>query len=84
MTPQTALQRAAAVGVDLTLSRGRTCMIEKVVRIRKLDSDTRREDLAFWLTRPPAERIAAVDCLRRQLHGRAARLQRTARVVSRA
>ena len=58
-------------------------MIEKFVRIRKLDSDTRREDLTYWLTRTPAERIAAVEYLRRQFHGSAARLQRTARVVQR-
>ena len=59
-------------------------MIERVVRIRKLDSDTRREDLAYWLSRPLAERTAAVESLRRQYYGSAARLQRTARVVQRA
>lgn len=58
-------------------------MIEKVVRIRKLDSDTQREDLAYWLTRPPAERTAAVEYLRRQFYGSTARLQRSARVVQR-
>lgn len=58
-------------------------MIEKVVQIRSLNSDIRREDLAYWLSRPPAERIAAVEHLRRQLHGSAARLQRTVRVTQR-
>jgi len=58
-------------------------MIEKVVRIRKLNSDTRQEDLTFWRSRSPAERIAAVESLRRQFHGSAARLQRIARVVQR-
>ncbi len=59
-------------------------MIERVVRIRKLESDTRRDDLAYWLTRSPAERIAAVESLRKQFHGTAAGLQRIARVVQRA
>lgn len=59
-------------------------MIARVVRIRKLDSYTLREDLAYWLTRTPAERIAAVESLRKQFHGSTARLQRIARVVQRA
>jgi hypothetical protein len=59
-------------------------MMAKVVRIRKLDSDTRREDLTYWLTRSPVERIAVVESLRKQFHGSAARLQRIARVVQRA
>ncbi len=58
-------------------------MIERVVRIRKLESDTRRDDLAYWLMRSPTERIAAVESLRKQFHGSAPRLQRTARVVQR-
>ncbi len=58
--------------------------MQKVVQIRSLDADTQREDLAYWLSRPPAERIAAVEDLRRQFHGSAARLQRTARVTQRA
>jgi hypothetical protein len=59
-------------------------MMQKIVQIRSLDSNTRREDLAYWLSRPPAERVAAVEYLRRQFHGSAARLQRTARVTQRA
>jgi len=59
-------------------------MIAKIVQIRSLDSDTQREDLAYWLSRPSTERIAAVEYLRRQFHGSAARLQRAARVTQRA
>ena len=57
-------------------------MIQKVVTKRKLnDSSSIKEDLAFWLKKPPEERVAAVDYLRRQYHGSTARLQRLARVV---
>ncbi len=40
--------------------------------------------LAYWLSRPAAERIAAVEFLRRQYLGPGARLQRVLRVVERA
>ncbi len=60
-------------------------MIEKVVRKRNLkDFSEVRENLAFWLSKTPDERIAEVERLRRQYHGGAARLQRCARVVERA
>jgi hypothetical protein len=57
-------------------------MIEKSVK--KLDlrgSLSVKEDLAYWLSKTPRERIAAIECLRGQFHGSAARLQRSARVV---
>lgn len=59
-------------------------MIEKVVT----KADLRRfsevkENLAYWLSRPPAERVAAVEYLRRQRDGSTARLQRVARVIRR-
>lgn len=45
-------------------------MIRKVLAKRELnDPDSARADLAYWLGRPPAERVAAVDVLRRQHHG---------------
>jgi len=59
-------------------------MIEKVVKkgnLRELESA--RENLAYWLSKTPAERIAAVDYLRRQRHGDTERLQRVARVIQR-
>jgi hypothetical protein len=58
--------------------------IEKVVKKARLDDrSTAREDLAYWLSKTPAERVAAVDQLRRQYYGDSVRLQRVARVVKR-
>ena len=42
-----------------------------------------RQDLAFWLSRPAQERVAAVEFLRRQFDGSGARLQRVLRVTHR-
>lgn len=48
------------------------------------DEDTRtHRALAYWLTRPADERVAAVEFLRRQFIGPGARLQRVLRVTSR-
>ena len=41
-------------------------------------------EAAYWRSRPAAERIAAVEFLRRQSHGSGARLQRVLRVTERA
>lgn len=59
-------------------------MIKKVVNIKNLDekNDT-LDDLKYWLSKSPQERIAAVEYLRRQFHGSSARLQRVARVIQR-
>jgi hypothetical protein len=60
-------------------------MIEKVVKKAKLaEFDEIRANLDYWLSRPPEERVAAVEQLRIQRHGKLPRLQRTARVVKRA
>jgi hypothetical protein len=56
-------------------------MIERVVAKRKLDESSAKEDLAYWLSRTPEERVSAVEFLRRQYHGNTARLQRSARIV---
>ncbi|HLE40499.1 MAG TPA: hypothetical protein VI956_03220 [Nitrospirota bacterium] len=57
-------------------------MIAKTMRKESLRNISEvKEDLAFWLTKTPEERIAAVELLRRQQHGSSERLQRTARVV---
>ena len=59
-------------------------MIEKVVRKKNMQGFSEiKENLAYWLSKTPGERIAAVEHLRRQSHGNSARLQRTARVVKR-
>jgi hypothetical protein len=63
--------------------------IERVVRITELHDDSGpARDLAYWLSRPPAERIAEVERLRREYDGIPAdgdfpRLQRVARVLDR-
>jgi len=59
-------------------------VIDKKVKIRSLeDSSQIKEDLEYWLSRSPEERLAAVDFLRRQYHGNTERLQRVARVIQR-
>lgn len=59
-------------------------MIEKVVRKGNLqDFLELKENLAYWLSRTPKERVAALEHLRRQHNGSSARLQRSARVVQR-
>jgi hypothetical protein len=57
-------------------------MIERVVKKLDLKRDSSiKEDLAYWLSKTPQERIAAIELLRRQYHGSSARLQRSARVI---
>jgi hypothetical protein len=59
-------------------------MIKKVVRKRSLqDFSEVKENLAYWLSKTPDERIAEVDRLRRQYHGSSTRLQRSTRIVQR-
>jgi hypothetical protein len=59
-------------------------MIAKVVQKRKLqDFSEVKENLAYWLSKTSDERVSAVEYLRRQLDGRSARLQRSARVIQR-
>lgn len=58
--------------------------IEKVVRLRSLhDPELEREDLEYWLSRPPEERVAEVDRLRWEFHGGPQRLQGPVRIVER-
>ena len=59
-------------------------MIQKVVTKRTLnDLSSRKNDLLFWLTKSPEERISTVEYLRRQFYGSTARLQRSARIIQR-
>lgn len=59
-------------------------MIEKVVIKRSLhDRSAEKEDLEYWLSRPPGERMAAVESLRRHFYGNLPRLQRVVRVLQR-
>ena len=75
---------ADPIGFDRACHNGDKSMIQKVVKIKSLEeNDSRTDDLEYWLKRPPEERVAAVDYLRRQYHGSSARLQRVARVIQR-
>ena len=59
-------------------------MIEKVVRKSCLsDFSEPQENLSYWLTKTPEERVSAVEYLRRQIHGSSAGFQRTARAFKR-
>ena len=42
-------------------------MIEKVLTITSLDEDTSQQDVAYWLSRPSEERLAAVELLRERV-----------------
>jgi hypothetical protein len=57
-------------------------LMEKVIQIKPLhDPDSAQGNVEYWLARPAAERIAAVELLRNQYYGTLPRLQRVARVV---
>ena len=59
-------------------------MIQKTVKkYRVPERTTIQDDLAYWLSKTPEERVATVDYLRTQYYGNATRLQRVARVVQR-
>jgi hypothetical protein len=59
-------------------------MIKKVVQKKDLREFSEvKDNHAYWLSKTPEERIAAVEQMRRQQHGSSARLQRIARVVQR-
>ena len=59
-------------------------MIQKVINKRDLrDFSSIKEDLIYWLSKTPEERVAAVDYLRKQYYGSTERLQRSARVIKR-
>jgi hypothetical protein len=59
-------------------------MIRKVVRKGNLkDLSEAKEDLEYWLSHPPDERVDAVELLWRERHGDEERLQRVARAVQR-
>lgn len=54
-------------------------MIKKVVKVTRIKD--KGNDLAYWLSRSPQERIEAVEILRKQFNGSAKRLQRTITVI---
>jgi len=57
-------------------------MIEKVVRKLDLKKDSSiKEDLIYWLSKTPEERIASIEFLRRQYHGSAERLHKVKYII---
>jgi hypothetical protein len=57
-------------------------MIQKIVKkFRINDISSAKDDLAYWLSKSPEDRVSAVEYLRRQYHGNTARLQRSARII---
>ncbi len=59
-------------------------MIQKIVKIKNLnDKDLISDDLKYWLSKSPEERVETVDYLRKQFHGNSERLQRVVRVIQR-
>lgn len=59
-------------------------MIEKVIKKCNLQDWSKvKDDLKYWLSKTPQQRIESVENLRSQYYGNSARLQRTARVVKR-
>jgi hypothetical protein len=59
-------------------------MIRKVVNKHNLcDFSSIKEDLSYWLSKTPEERVSTVDYLRKQYHGSTERLQRSVRVIKR-
>jgi hypothetical protein len=61
-------------------------MIKKIVNKQSLEEYKKysiKNDLNYWLSKLPSERIAAVDYLRKQYHGNTIRLQRTVRIIQR-
>ena len=59
-------------------------MIQKIVtKLTLKEASSTKQDLAYWLSKTPEERVEALEYLRRQFHGNRARLQRTARVIQR-
>lgn len=60
-------------------------MIRKIVKKHDLDNFSEiRQNLQYWLSRTPEERLAAVDILRREYYGDSQRLQRVARIIQQA
>ena len=56
--------------------------LRRVVRLTSFEEEERtRPALRYWLSRPPEERLAAVEYLRRQVDEAPARLRRVIRVV---
>ena len=59
-------------------------MIRKVVHKHRMEPDYEiKQNLEYWLSRTPEERLSAVEILRRQMYGDSQRLKRTVKVIKR-
>ena len=58
-------------------------MIEKVLTITSLDEDTAQQDLAYWLSRPSEERLAAVELLRERVFDLPQSIERVLKIMER-
>jgi hypothetical protein len=60
-------------------------MIRKNLQKHKMsEHDEIRQNLEYWLSRPPEERLEAIEILRRQVYGEdTPRLQRVVRIIKR-
>jgi hypothetical protein len=56
-------------------------MIEKVITVTTLNYDTALDDLRYWLSRPPEERLEAVDVLRQRIFDLPAKMERVLEVA---
>jgi hypothetical protein len=56
--------------------------IERVITRRTLTDSEGADNLRYCLSRPPEERLAEVERLRRLYYGTIPRLERTVRIVS--
>lgn len=54
-------------------------MIKKIVKVTGIKD--KGNDLAYWLSKSPQERIEAVEILRKQFNGSSERLQRIITVI---
>ena len=56
-------------------------MIEKVITAASLDDDTAMEDVRFWLSRSPEQRLEAVEMLRQRIFDLPAKMERVLEVA---
>jgi hypothetical protein len=60
--------------------------MEKIVKILSQEENNRQlifDDLNYWLSKKPVERLNAVEFLRKQQYGTLPRFQRVVRIIQR-
>lgn len=58
-------------------------MKDRVVKIINVSKRSTSDDVAYWMSKPPSERFAAIEFLRSQQYETPPRLQRVFRIVQR-